>query len=80
MRLTRAAPAAATSSRTPPITRAFAPLIGASSASVAARLFERGAGFRTAFGAVRTAFLLRAFFAGFDFLWVVDFLAICAPL
>lgn len=54
MRFTRAAPAAATSSFTPPTSRAVAPLMGASSASDA---------FLTAFLSVVFADLFEAFFA-----------------
>src|SRR6185436_1161109 len=66
--MTRAAPADATSRRTPPISRAIAPLIGASSASGALALdgFRAAAlraGFRAAFFGALRAFAIFAFFA-----------------
>lgn len=66
MRLTRAAPAEATSSLTPPISREVAFLIGASRTSAAARI-ARLTGFRRAVFAGRAARRV-AFFAFFDFL------------
>src|SRR5215204_1652643 len=79
MRLTRAAPADTTSSRTPPISRAVAPLMGASKAScflaalraaggfaaVRADLFatDLRAGFRAGFFTALRAFDFFAFFA-----------------